>query len=240
MQPHRKQPSEAPRGFTLVELLVVIAIIATLAAILFPVFATAREAARKSTCQSNMRQIGMAFALYLPDYDGAYPNMGDPRQAAGRYWRWPLQPYLAYGRRAGPDPLVSTGGDRNVLWCPSDSAQNFEHTSYAYSRCFFQTPDQIATIATGGQWAAFLDLTPPVTQREAALVFPANKILVMEWTSNHQAPREANITTWDGAHQYLFADGHLRFVQQRRLLPAHNGRPDPGLTQGGIGGRDLP
>lgn len=57
-------------AFTLIELLVVIAIIAILAAILFPVFAQAREAARKATCISNLQQIGLAQQMYLQDYDG--------------------------------------------------------------------------------------------------------------------------------------------------------------------------
>ncbi len=61
-------------GFTLIELLVVIAIIAVLAAILFPVFAAAREKARQAACLSNMRQIGMATQMYLQDYDEAFPQ----------------------------------------------------------------------------------------------------------------------------------------------------------------------
>ena len=62
------------RGFTLIELLVVIAIITILAAILFPVFASARAAARKTACLSNMRQIGMAIEMYADDHDQAYPQ----------------------------------------------------------------------------------------------------------------------------------------------------------------------
>lgn len=69
------------RAFTLIELLVVIGIIAVLAAILFPVFAQARGQARKSVCQSNLRQIGMAVQMYAQDYDGLYPFAKDASDA---------------------------------------------------------------------------------------------------------------------------------------------------------------
>ena len=66
------------RGFTLIELLVVIAIIAILAAILFPVFASARESARRTTCVSNLRQLGMAAHMYAGDYDELFPATTTP------------------------------------------------------------------------------------------------------------------------------------------------------------------
>ncbi len=80
------------KGFTLIELLVVIAIIAILAAILFPVFAQAREKARQTTCLSNLRQLGLAFVAYRTDWDGQNPGPGDGGHCVGR-WRtedgWP-------------------------------------------------------------------------------------------------------------------------------------------------------
>src|SRR5690349_12144108 len=67
------KPKRSARGFTLIELLVVIAIIALLAAILFPVFARARENARRASCQSNLKQIGLGFHQYTQDYDDRLP-----------------------------------------------------------------------------------------------------------------------------------------------------------------------
>src|SRR5687768_7397049 len=84
-------------GFTLIELLVVIAIIAILAAILFPVFARAREAARKASCQSNLKQIGSAWLMYVQDYDETTPqntwsNGGGAYHPVVAHAR--LQPYI--------------------------------------------------------------------------------------------------------------------------------------------------
>src|SRR5260370_5113059 len=72
--PERRRERPQPSGFTLIELLVVIAIIAILAAILFPVFALAREKARQITCLSNQKQLGTAMSMYLQDYDERFPN----------------------------------------------------------------------------------------------------------------------------------------------------------------------
>src|SRR5437762_2167194 len=71
------------RGFTLIELLVVIAIIAILAAILFPVFARAREKARQTSCLSNLKQIDIGFLMYVQDYDEQFPPW--TANACGKY-----------------------------------------------------------------------------------------------------------------------------------------------------------
>ncbi|MFN3650840.1 MAG: DUF1559 domain-containing protein [Armatimonadota bacterium] len=88
-------------GFTLIELLVVIAIIAILAAILFPVFAQAREAARKASCQSNLKQLGTAMQMYRADYDGLFPfggwygnNGGNANVDRSNDWHLSTYPYI--------------------------------------------------------------------------------------------------------------------------------------------------
>jgi len=111
-------------GFTLIELLVVIAIIAILAAILFPVFAQAREKARSISCLSNLKQIGLGAMMYVQDYDEMYP-MADYFGDAPTYndqHEWPdvVYPYIKNGDRsknvAGNTVSWGSGG---IFHCPS-------------------------------------------------------------------------------------------------------------------------
>jgi len=90
---HNDRPRHG--GFTLIELLVVIAIIAILAAILFPVFAKAREKARQITCASNLKQLGLAFTQYTQDYDEHFTH-GDPWGTA-QGWAGQIYPYVKSG-----------------------------------------------------------------------------------------------------------------------------------------------
>src|SRR5947207_7471315 len=101
---------QSRKGFTLIELLVVIAIIAILAAILFPVFAQAREQARKASCLSNCKQLGLATQMYAQDYDDNLPGWDNPGGTPlARDWDWAIVV-----------PLLNAYVKSDKVWsCPS-------------------------------------------------------------------------------------------------------------------------
>jgi prepilin-type N-terminal cleavage/methylation domain len=107
-----KRASRYGAGFTLIELLVVIAIIAILAAILFPVFAQAREKSRQTSCLSNGRQIGLAFLMYAQDYDDNLVLTSFP--ARDNSWTLKCQPYIK--NRA----MFRCPSDQSELWAEND------------------------------------------------------------------------------------------------------------------------
>jgi prepilin-type N-terminal cleavage/methylation domain-containing protein/prepilin-type processing-associated H-X9-DG protein len=203
------------RAFTLIELLVVIAIIAILAAILFPVFAQAREKARSISCLSNLKQIGTATMMYVQDYDETYPSgwgqgtWGDQGTAGSTIWRECLLPYIQRGQKL---TAAQNGGDTNlgdktelkgsVLTCPST---RIRLTSYGYNASHLTTNGWVAD-SNGNFNNPGLSL--------AAISAPAN--LVAYGDAANTAPAKANDPKW--------TEGSTGCPQNKRTgLPADKG-----------------
>ncbi len=124
------------RGFTLIELLVVIAIIAVLAALLFPVFAQAREKARQTACLSNLKQVGTALALYVQDFDEVFPK--------AEFWGGgSFSEYYSWSSRRCLQPYLKNVG---VYRCPSDTFPTPFDAGY-YGLSADRTPAPISYMA---------------------------------------------------------------------------------------------
>ncbi len=144
------QPRSA---FTLLEILVVIAIIGLLAAILFPVFSRARENARRASCQSNLKQLGLAVLQYVGDYDERMPGSSANDSKVTLIWKR-LEPYLT---RIEPDPTFKGS---QIIVCPSAVPASTSTYGYNFSP-LCTNPDvgcrSIAQIAAPAQTVLFSD-----------------------------------------------------------------------------------
>jgi len=190
------------KGFTLIELLVVIAIIAILAAILFPVFARARENARKSTCQSNLKQMALAAMQYSQDYDETMVRT-NIRVADGTYrgWVWLLQPYVK-----------NTG----IFTCPSRPTAKWDGTNpavYAYHGYGFFGIENVANGGLGLSGRSMAEIKAP---SEVAMFgdSPSDLWYVIDWddirSSDNGGASEARHS--EGAN-FAFVDGHVKWVK---------------------------
>ena len=189
------------RGFTLIELLVVIAIIAILAAILFPVFARAREKARQTSCLSNLKQLGLAWTMYAQDYDEQFP----------------FDAYIG-----NPHPMLCTGlypyvKNRNIFYCPSAQALEAGAQSTAY-----QGPAD-SVVNTDANWAAYritykyyswymTDLwANTLTPRLLTESSDADCWLMSDWFRK-QCPTWPHKRDKAGGIVVLFLDSHVKFI----------------------------
>ena len=190
-------------GFTLIELLVVIAIIAILAAILFPVFARAREKARETSCSSQLRQLGLALHMYAQDYDETFPfdnYVGNPH------------PMLLNG-------LYPYVRNRNLFYCPS--AQALEAGASVPPPTYQGPADSV--VNTDANWAACRItykyyswvLTDPwaqtMTPRLLTEGSDADCWLLSDWFRK-KCPTWPHKRDKAGGILVQFVDGHVKFI----------------------------
>lgn len=208
------------RGFTLIELLVVIAIIAILAAILFPVFARAREAARGASCRSNLKQIGLAMNMYKQDYDETMPFQVNgslwsfhPTDPANQtYWGYFYQPYAK---------------NQQIWACPSAKEASVKATSYGLNGYLdggrFSAPwqpgisdaavvDPAGTIAAHDSWETRMDDNGDMLKVSNG------------YTQNLAQSNDARYKTEAWRHNdscnALFYDGHVKSFSKSNSYPA--------------------
>jgi prepilin-type processing-associated H-X9-DG protein len=187
----------------LIELLVVIAIIAILAAILFPVFAQAREKARSTACLNNCKQIGTGLAMYLQDYDGMYP------------FSW----FGEYGFDVALHPYIKNTG---VWACPSNKLPPQTWPGYVKAGL----GGLVRSYAMNGGVSTD-QLRTPIS--ESSITNPADTIMMLETTDTYKGTRGPDHETYiktrndvcyhvpfkihQGGSNYVFCDGHAKWLR---------------------------
>lgn len=232
----------AKKGFTLIELLIVIAIIAILAAILFPVFARAREMARRSSCASNMKQLGLGIMQYVQDYDELLPQrrfLQDGSTTAYYNWKIAVYPYTKSSQvwqcpsNPKKDVASADGSYRGVTiktsYGPNMPYQNWTGTA---------TPGtNLRTVGVFGDSS----ITPQVLPiHMAQLQTPSTVIMLLEQLPQGSSNSWSDFNILDpgnhsgtlfaghlGTGNYLFCDGHVKALRPfQTVTPALGGSAD--------------
>jgi len=234
-------------GFTLIELLVVIAIIAILAAILFPVFAQAREKARSASCLSNLKQIGTAVAMYVQDYDETYPFCylyTTANGTAAPYWHW-SHALLPYTRNA----QIWVCPSAKYKQTPPNPGQDFSvpFITYLPNEVIiprdkkpiqgYPRPYRPVTLASVGTPADVIAIAEAADVANSSNHRPAHAFIPVEPYKDTGPIRRATLAEVlaggtrldyaslrrhsDGAN-YAFADGHAKWYRAEQTLDTNN------------------
>ncbi len=194
------------RGFTLIELLVVIAIIAILAAILFPVFARAREKARQTQCLSNVKEIALAILMYAQDYDESIcPYVDDNHHYDLMGWWVVIDPYIKNEQvRQCPSIKGGGNGDYGVVYphvsAVGDAKALAEIDYPAETGLITETEHQDVNGRNGQLYLCYC----PFCYAEGAI----------DWAYYHGVPRPGR---HNGGNNCGFVDGHGKWLQRESI-----------------------
>jgi prepilin-type N-terminal cleavage/methylation domain-containing protein/prepilin-type processing-associated H-X9-DG protein len=240
MQPASKRA--VSRGFTLIELLVVIAIIAIIAAILFPVFAQAREKARQTTCTSNLRQLGMAFLQYTQDYDETLPGSynGDYGIDVNKTH---IGGWIYYSQFVEDDPTAKdfdpTLGtiypyvkSTQVYVCPDDSEGMITGDSYAVNSCVDHPSDPTTMLATGKPLAAIATPSGTMLLSEEAETDTGDSTNDGYLNLNFGGEGDSLASRHHNGVEVSFVDGHVKWYPTDAVHPAGLQTGVPGEVAG--------
>jgi len=206
------------KGFTLIELLVVIAIIAILTAIIFPVFATAREKARQASCASNLKQLALAFTQYEQDFDEMVPCGTIDVDYGGNGWAAELYPYLK---------------SKDVYTCPDDKTTPVAVGAVTYYPLSYGLNSVVAAPGGAGTIASH---PIPISKMTA----PVSTVLLFEvsnsWTQLGTGVIDGHSAASSGVHQDNCNDMYGKF-QSSPFTNVNSGTPQ--FAEGAIGGMGM-